>query len=451
MTRHATASHKMNTLPDPRDSARGRAALLLREVLDRGRPLDVAIEEDSGLDALATRDRAFARLLVATVLRRLGQIDAALAARIARPLPARSAMAQHVLRLGAAQLAYLGTPPWAAIDSAVALARAFELGAQAGLVNAVLRALVREPPALLAADAPDAARRNTPDALWQRWAAAYGHATALRIATSHLAEPPLDFTVRQDAALWAVRLGATLLPSGSLRRNDGGAVTELPGFAEGAWWVQDAAAALPARLLGDVAGKRAIDLCAAPGGKTLQLAAAGAEVTAIDIEAGRLARVERNLARTGLAARTVCADARTWRPDALADAVLLDAPCSATGTVRRHPDILCRKGEVAIRAMPALQDALLDAAAAMLAPGGVLVYAVCSLEPAEGPARIAALLARNPHLRRVPVRAREVPSLAALEPSALTPEGGLRTLPCHWAERGGMDGFYAARLERTTA
>jgi len=439
----------MNALPDPRDSARGRAALLLREVLDRGRPLDAALEEDAGLAALATRDRAFARLLVATVLRRLGQIDAALAQRIARPLPARAAMAQHVLRLGAAQLAYLGTPPWAAIDSAVALARAFELGSQAGLVNAVLRALVREPPALLAADAPDAARRNTPDTLWERWAAAYGHATALRIATAHLAEPPLDFTVRQDAALWAGRLDAVLLPTGSLRREDGGAVTELPGFHDGVWWVQDAAAALPARLLGDVAGKRAIDLCAAPGGKTLQLAAAGAEVTAIDIEASRLARVERNLARTGLAARLVRADARTWRPDRPADAVLLDAPCSATGTVRRHPDILYRKGETAIRAMPALQDALLDAAAAMLAPGGLLVYAVCSLEPAEGPARIAALLARNPHLRRVPVRAREVPALAALEPSALTPEGGLRTLPCHWAERGGMDGFYAARLQRT--
>ncbi|MGE0254597.1 MAG: RsmB/NOP family class I SAM-dependent RNA methyltransferase [Alphaproteobacteria bacterium] len=438
----------MEARTDPRAGARGRAALLLREVLDRGRPLDAALEEDTDLAALDARDRAFARLLVATVLRRLGQIDAALATRIARPLPARAALAQHVLRLGAAQLAYLGTPPWAAIDSAVQLARAFGLGTQAGLVNAVLRALVREPPAVLAADAPDAARRNTPDALWQRWSAAYGHATALKIATAHLAEPPLDLSARDDAAGWAERLGAALLPTGSLRHTGGGAVTGLPGFAEGAWWVQDAAAALPARLLGAVAGKRVVDLCAAPGGKTLQLAAAGAAVTAIDIEAARLARVEANLARTGLAARTVRADARTWRPEAPAEAVLLDAPCSATGTVRRHPDILYRKGEVAIRAMPALQDALLDAAAAMLAPGGTLVYAVCSLEPEEGPARIAALLARNAGLRRLPVRAREVPALAALEPSALTPEGAVRTLPCHWAERGGMDGFYIARLQR---
>ena len=246
---------------------------------------------------------------------------------------------------------------------------------------------------------------------------------------------------KAHADIWAARLDATLLPTGSLRRPLGGAVRDLPGYAEGAWWVQDAAAALPARLLGDVAGATVIELCAAPGGKTAQLAAMGAKVIAVDRGPDRLARLVENLNRLGLAAETVRADAREWRPAEAAPFVLLDAPCTATGTIRRHPDVARLKQPADVARLAALQDRLLDAAAAMLAPGGALVYCVCSLLPEEGPARIAALLGRQPDL------ARESVTLEAL-PEVINDAGELRSLPSHLAESGGLDGFYAARLRR---
>ncbi|MDH3793045.1 MAG: RsmB/NOP family class I SAM-dependent RNA methyltransferase, partial [Rhodospirillales bacterium] len=243
----------------------------------------------------------------------------------------------------------------------------------------------------------------------------------------------------------AERLGAQLLPGGTLRLPPGaGEVSRLPGYDEGAWWVQDAAAALPARLLGDVAGKQVIDLCAAPGGKTAQLAAAGARVTAVERSEVRLARLSENLARLGLSVTAVTADAATWRPEAPAGAVLLDAPCSATGTLRRHPDIAHLKGPEQIAALAALQDKLLAATLGMVKPGGLLVYAVCSLQPEEGPARIARLLAGGAPAARVPVEPAEFQGLCDL----VTAEGDLRTLPCHLAGDGGMDGFYACRLRR---
>ena len=429
-------------MPGPPQSARACALDLLEAVLGRRRPLDDAIADHPGLARLAARDRAFARLLVATTLRRLGEIDALLARRLDRPLPAKAPAVRNVLRLGACQIAFLGTPPHAAVDTMVALAAARAPPPFKGLVNAVLRRLARERPAL--PDAGDAARLNTPEWLWDSWRAAYGEATATAIAAVHLAEPPLDITVKADADLWAGRLEATVLPTGTLRRPIGGAVSELAGYGEGAWWVQDAAAALPARLLGEVAGETVLDLCAAPGGKTAQLAAAGARVVAVDREP-RLARLKENLARLRLGAKTVGADVAAWRPGAPAPFVLLDVPCTATGTIRRHPDIVHLKTAADIPRLVALQDRLLAAAADMLAPGGTLVYCACSLEPEEGPRRVEALLARYRRLARAPVAAAEVGGLAEL----VTAAGDLRTLPCHLAQFGGLDGFYAARLRRT--
>ena len=419
-------------------SARSVALELLDAVLRGKRALDEALADHAGLAALERRDRAFARLLVATVLRRLGQIDDVIGRCLERPLSRRAARTRGILRLGVAQLLFIETPAHAAVDTAVALAG----GPHKKLVNAVLRRISRDGAAWR--DGQDAARLNTPDWLWDSWVAAYGETTTRAIAAAHLREPPLDITAKGDVGDLAKILDAEILPTGSLRRASVGAVAELPGFADGDWWVQDAAAALPARLLGDVRGRTVIELCAAPGGKTAQLAADGARVTAIDRSKARLARLRENLHRLGLDARVVAADACDWRPEAPAEAVLLDAPCSATGTIRRHPDVARLKTPDDVARLAALQDRLLDAALDMLAPGGVLVYASCSLQPEEGPERIAALLARRADIHRVPVLASELDGAGEL----ISTDGDLRTLPCHWADRGGMDGFFAARLKR---
>lgn len=421
----------------PLPTARAVALSLLHEVLGRRRPLDDVLEHHAALGALEPRDRGFARLLVATTLRRLGQIDAALAACLDKPLTPRARATENVLRLGAAQILFLGTPSHAAVGETVALAQG-PLRSYAGLVNAVLRRLARDAAAL----AEGELRRNTPDWLWQSWAQAYGEPATQAIATAHLAEPPTDLSVKADPAAWAARLEAELLPTGSVRRRSASGIADLPGYAEGAWWVQDAAAALPARLLGEVGGRTILDLCAAPGGKTAQLATAGARVMAVDRSASRMARLVENLSRLKLTAETVVADATQWQPPAPAEGVLLDAPCSATGTIRRHPDVAHLKAPEDVTRLQPVQDRLLDAAAAALAPGGTLVYCVCSLQPEEGPQRIAAFLSRHPGMVRQPVAAREVGGLAEL----ISTEGDLRTLPCHLASAGGMDGFYAARL-----
>ena len=431
------------------DDARSAALDLLSAVLDRGTPLDTALTHSGTLAKLSPRDRAFVRLLVATVLRRRGQIDAAIDEKLARPLAKRQIQVRNALRLGVAQLAFLETPAHAAVDGSVNLVRQSCRAGMAGLVNAVLRGIDRDGGAALTTS-PEAGRRNTPDWLRASWNAAYGDNTADAIMAAHCAEPPLDFTLApgEQADAWASRLDAEILPTGSLRRRTGGPVSELDGYAEGAWWIQDAAAALPARLFGDLAGRRAIDLCAAPGGKTAQLAAAGATVTAVDISAGRLQLVAENMERLGLTAETVCADATEFAPVAPADAILLDAPCSSTGTIRRHPDIAWLKTPDDVAATAALQARLLNAAASMLTPGATLVYAVCSLQPEEGPAQIDALLAGAADIARAPVTADELPGLDGLSPAAITRDGDVRTLPCHFAAAGGMDGFYIARLQR---
>ncbi len=418
-------------------SARAIALDILGAVLGDKRPLDEVLADHDDLGRLEARDRALARLLVATTLRRRGQIDALMSHCMKRPLGAKAARIRDILRLGICQLVFLGTPAHAAVDGAVSLVglnRPFK-----GLVNAVLRRISREGADLTANH--DAARLNTPDWLWQAWTTAYGETTARAIAEAHLVAPPLDFSVKTGPAGWAARLDAQQLPSGSLRRPLGGAIEDLPGYRDGAWWIQDAAAALPARLLGHVADEIVIDLCAAPGGKTAQLAAAGAKVIAVDRDKGRLTRTKKNLARLGLKAETIRADAAIWRPPVPAPIVLLDAPCTATGTIRRHPDVARLKQAADVERMTVLQARLLDAAYPMVAPGGVLVYCVCSLQPEEGPEAVAAFLARQPEM------ARESVTVEGLD-EAVTALGELRTLPCHWPDSGGLDGFYAARLRR---
>ena len=426
--------------------ARAVALDLLAETLDRGRPLDQAMAAHAGMATLEPRDRAFARLLVATTLRRLGQIDALLHRCLARPLPPRAGPVLHILRLGAAQLLFLGTPPHAAVDSTVALASGAALAGFRGLVNAVLRRLDREARPWVAAQ--DEAVLNLPDWLLQSWTKAYGEERARAIAALHLREPPTDFAVPADPGNWAAALGGFVLPTGAVRRSPeagGGAIEALPGYAEGAWWVQDAAAQLPVRLFGDVAGREVLDLCAAPGGKTAQLAAGGARVTAVDHDAERLRRVALNMARLRLTARLVEADITRWRPERPAEFVLLDAPCSATGTIRRHPDVPWQKNPETVRRLAAAQDRMLAAAVEMTAPGGTLVYCVCSLQPEEGAERIAAFLAAGAPVERRPLVAGEIAGLPA---DAITVEGDLRTLPDEAPESGGWDGFYAARLVR---
>lgn len=419
-----------------------RVALdVLVACLDKGQPLDDALARHDGFPALDPRDRAFVRLLLATTLRRLGEIDAVLAELIERRLDGPNGAGQQVLRLGVAQLIFLGTPAHAAVDTSVRLIEGLRLPHLKGLANAVLRRVAREGMALLGDRDP--LRLNTPHWLWESWVAAYGEEATRAIAAAHQIEAPLDVTVRGDAAAWAGQLEAERLPTGTLRRRAGGSIVDLPGFAEGAWWVQDAAAALPVRLLGDLTGKQVADLCAAPGGKTLQLAAAGAQVTAVDISQRRMARVGDNLARAGLTAQLVTSDAAKWMPAERFNAILLDAPCSGTGTLRRHPDIAWLKGEDDVRRLTVTQDRLLLHALDLLKPGGTLVFAVCSLQEAEGPARVEALLARRPDVRRHPVQPTELPDLA----EAVTPAGDVRTLPSMWSERGGLDGFYIARLQ----
>ena len=412
-----------------------------------GRQLDDALAKHDKLARLDRRDRAFVRLLLATTLRRLGQIDALIEHCLTRPLPAQAGEVRDILRLGLCQLLILGTPPHAAVDSAVRLAASRGHVHHKKLVNAVLRRMTRHGAALIAAQ--DAPRLNTPDWLWRSWSATFGEETCRGIAAQHLEEPPLDITVKSDAERWAAELGAEILPTGTLRLRRGGTPTTLPGFEDGAWWVQDAAAALSARVLiealgGDLRGRHVIDLCAAPGGKTVQLAAAGAAVSAVDFAAERLQLLRQNLSRLGLAATLIDADAERWRAGAPADAVLLDAPCTATGTIRRHPDVQHAKSPAQVKRQAATQGKLLRAAADMVAPGGVLVYSVCSLQPEEGAQRIAAFLGDATGFARVPVAAHEVGGQAAF----ITQAGDVQTLPCHLAEAGGMDGFFIARLRR---
>ena len=422
------------------------AALGVLASVDAGNPLEIAfdISEEKHFAGMEQRDRAFARLMVLTALRRRGQIDDALAKCLNHPLAPKYRKERNILRLGAAQILFLGTKAHGAVDQTVALAGRSTLR---GLINAVLRRLTREGAAIV--EAQDAPRLATPDWLWAQWTKGFGESNARAIAATHLAQPPLDVTVKSDPDAWAQRLGGTVTPTGSVRIMDAGAVPGLAGFDDGDWWVQDTASSIPAQLLlgalENPSETRIADLCAAPGGKTAQLCFSGATVTAVDRSANRLKRLRKNLARLGLSATVIAEDAVDWRPPNPMDGVLLDAPCTATGTIRRRPDILWAKDPTSADKMSGVQARLLKAAAAMVAAKGVLMYCTCSLDPREGIEQIEGFLRNHPDFAREAIRPDEVGGLAEL----VTPEDDLRTLPSHLADLGGMDGFYAARLRRS--
>ncbi|MBB3021260.1 16S rRNA (cytosine967-C5)-methyltransferase [Microvirga lupini] len=413
----------------------------MTETLKRRVPLDDVMEELARAENLSARDEALARAIAIVTFRRLGTLGHALRKRLNKPPKDERLM--HLLATGAAQILFLDVPDHAAVDSAVELAQSDpKLHHAGGFINAVLRRVAREREAILSESDP---WLDTPTWLEERWIGQYGEERATRIAEAHRAMASVDLTVKDNPEAWAERLGGVLLPTGSIRLKERTAIRELPGFEAGEWWVQDAAAALPARLLQAKPGEHIADLCAAPGGKTAQLAAAGAEVLAVDRSAKRLQRLEENLARLNLRAETRAIDAEKLEAGPF-DAILLDAPCSATGTIRRHPDVAWTKAAEDIRKLSGLQSRLLDKAAGLLKPGGRLVYCTCSLEAEEGERQAAEFLARHPAFTRVPVTPDEIGGWS----ECITPEGDLRTLPSQQVlaehDRSGLDGFFVARF-----
>ena len=435
-------------------AARRIAADILDGVLHKHRTLDDQLDgagAHPGLKTLSDRDRALMRRLVATILRRLGTLGHVLSRLLNRGIPTDAPRAQSALLIGAAQILWMDVPDHAAVDLSVRLVQSDRRAAKyAGLVNAVLRRCAREGQPLIEEVRDE--RLDLAPWLMERWTAHYGETVARDIATAIGHEPSLDITVKSDTEQWATRLHGEILPTGSVRTLLQGLVPMLPGFTEGEWWVQDAAAALPVQLFGDVAGKTIADLCAAPGGKTAQLAQAKARVVAVDRSSNRMARLRDNLTRLSLEAETVVADAAEWQGGANGgnfDGILIDAPCTSTGTIRRHPDIGWLRQEADIAPLAALQQRLLQRAVSLLKSGGTLVYCTCSLEPEEGEQAIATFLTAEPSMRRAPIEAGEVAGLSEI----VTAEGDLRTLPCHLPRDeprlGGLDGFYAARLVKS--
>jgi 16S rRNA (cytosine967-C5)-methyltransferase len=427
--------------------ARRLAAEAVAAVLDERRALDETLDrllEGERAAGLEDRDRALARAIATVAIRHFGTIRKTLLARLKSGMPEDSGLFAAALSTGLAQLLWLDVPDHAAVDLTIRLIQSDRKAERySGLANAVLRRVGREKDAILAER--DALADDAPAWLAARWTQRYGAEAAARIAVAQTHEASVDLTVKADPELWAERLDAIVLPTGSLRLRTRAALPTLPGYDEGAWWVQDAAAAIPARILAAGPGERIADLCAAPGGKTAQLAAAGATVLAVDRSEVRLKRLQTNMERLGLTVETRAIDALQLDEPEGFDAILLDAPCTATGTLRRHPDVAWTKEEGDLVRLASLQTRLLDKAAAMLKPGGRLVYCVCSLEPEEGERQISMLLARNASLSRAPITAEE-----AGDADAVSPEGDLRTLPFmlpHEEPRlSGMDGFYAARL-----
>ncbi|MCB1530713.1 MAG: 16S rRNA (cytosine(967)-C(5))-methyltransferase RsmB [Rhodospirillales bacterium] len=427
-------------------SARSAALKILDQVLQKKRPLDQVLESERAFYSLPGRERAFTRMLVSTVLRRKGQLDDLIRRAMNRGEEPRPETLRHILYIGITQLLFMDVPDHAAVDTSVSLAKAEGAERQKGFINAVLRRMISEGREWVKKQDP--VQTNVPEWILKDWIATYGLIEAAEIAQGSLTEAPLDITVKDkgEIKLWEGALGASALPTGSLRRSGGGNVTELAGFADGSWWVQDASAALPARLFGDRKDKTVVDLCAAPGGKTMQLASMGANVIAVDRSTSRMKILFQNLDRTNLRARveTVIADGAEWKPQKPVDAVLLDAPCSATGTIRRHPDLLHLKTPKDIEQLCAIQGRLLDNAAGILQPGGTLIYCTCSLQKAEGEGQITSFLYRHPEFRRAPVKAGEIGNIEG----AITLDGDVRLLPYHLAPHGGMDGFFISRLKK---
>ncbi len=427
---------------------RRMAVEIFSAVLRQGKGLEeefaLRMADQDKKQPLEIRDRMFVRLLVTTMLRRLGQIDNILARFLKKPLPDRAAYVTDVLRLSTAQLVFLNTPPHAAVSTGVSMVKSWGIGGFAGLANAVLRRVANEGGQIAAKQ--NAAEMNIPSWLLRCWEKAFDKQTALKIARAGENEAPLDFSVKANPEEWAEKLDAIIMPTGTLRREKSASVPSLEGFEDGQWWVQDLAAALPAKLLTDIEDKRVIDICAAPGGKTAQLVCAGAEVTALDISANRLKRLSDNMNRLNMSVETIAADARKWWAEEGGvserfDAVLLDAPCSATGTLRRHPDVVWHRTPEDVLRLNKTQAELLETALDMLDEDGRLVYCVCSLLPSEG-IRIIDAAVEKGLAERDPVTADEVPDFM------ITAKGDLCVLPFFYQESGGCDGFYAARLKK---
>ncbi len=396
---------------------------LLESVIRRKYPLESMLVSIASFTRLNPRDRAFTRNLVSTTLRRLGQIDTLISHYLEKPLTKSSHRSHDILRLGICQLLFLDTADHAAVWSSVELAGQSGQAHTKKLINAILRRISRERGEIFTKQ--DESRLNVPDWLWNSWHKAYGEDVTRAIAIAHLKEASLDLSVKSNPKVWAKKLDGVALPNGSVRLNKVRNVSELEGFDKGEWWVQDTAARAAVQLLGNINGKTVIDLCAAPGGKTAYLVNAGAVVTAVDRSKKRLMRLNENLDRLKFSPNIITADAVEWRPREKADAVILDAPCSATGTIRKHPEVAWLKTEADVAKLSSLQTQLLDAAVDMVIPGGLVLFATCSLQAEEGPNQIDSLIARNEAVK-------------VLET--------LRCLPCEQAELGGQDGFFSALL-----
>jgi 16S rRNA (cytosine967-C5)-methyltransferase len=444
----AEAAREAEAALVPGLAARMAAANVIADVVQGGHRLDERFSPQAvpaRIAGMEPRDAALARSIASAAIRRLGTIRHALSVLLEKGLPRAGARLEWPLIAAAAQIFFLDTPDHAAVDLAVRAAKLEPKTAPfAGLVNGVLRNLIRRRDEFLAADPLEV---DTPAWLAQRWIKAYGATQAHAFAKAHMQEPPIDLSVKSDPSGWAERLDGVVTPTGSVRLRTYAPITELEGYADGEWWVQDAAAALPARLLRVEADERVLDMCAAPGGKTAQLALAGGQVTALDRSAERLKLLAANMQRARLRADVAVSDATTYSARPF-DAILLDAPCSATGTIRRHPDVPWIKKPGDLDALAALQARMLDRAVQLLRPGGRMVYCTCSLEPEEGEAQIAAFLRRQPDMRRAPID----PAADAIPPEFVTEEGDLRTLPSHWpaeeSRLAGVDGFFAVRLVR---
>jgi 16S rRNA (cytosine967-C5)-methyltransferase len=429
--------------PRPGDGlpARRAAYAVLNSILFQKKTMDEAFARVPGLEHLPGRDKAFVRLLVSVVLKRAREMDAALAKLLHEPLAEmKPPQLINIFRLGIAQFAFLQTPPHAVVNTTVELAEAEGIAHHKPLVNAVMRRLTRDSMQMM--ELRDAGRFNTPEWLWNEWMQGYGVETALAIAAANLDEAPIDFSVKSNPEQWAETLEATLLPTGSLRKNTGGFIPDLPGFTQGSWWIQNAAAAIPAKLFGDVTGKTVVDLCAAPGGKTAQLAAMGAKVIAVDRSAERVARLAENMQRLQFDVETVISDGAVWQPREHVDAVLVDAPCTATGTIRHQPDVLWLKERRDQDKLAGLQQKLLINATKMLKPGGTLIFCTCSLQKAEGEDHATWALQHDLPLRLSPIKPDDLQGIADM----ITNRGELRCLPFHWKDAGGIDGFYVVRF-----
>lgn len=424
-------------------SARIAATRILAAVLEKKTSLDGMLDSENGnpvYRSLSIADRALVRAIVNSALRHLPRIEAALSMLLDGPLPQGARSLHHVLVVGAAQMLYLDVPDHSAVDLAVEQAHRDPRNKRfVKLVNAVLRRLGREKSEIIEAisEVP-----VLPKWFFQRLVEAYGSEVVARISEAQLTPSSIDLTVKSDPALWAEKLGGTVLPNGSVRLGEfEGQIPSLEGFSDGQWWVQDLAASLPVKLMGDIAGKRVADLCAAPGGKTAQLALAGAHVTALDQSANRLKRLKENLTRLGLTAETVEANMLKFNPEDRFDAVLLDAPCSSTGTLRKHPDVCWTKDEADIAKLASLQGQMLRHALTLVNSGGLVAFSNCSLDPSEGEAMVEAVLAENPDFERVPARKEDWPGMEL----AITANGDLRTTPDMF---GGVDGFFSSVLRK---